>query len=66
VPTGEALGEGGRGAHRWQGDARQNRKRHSSAGEVWNGGCSDARSDGRWRVGRAARGRSVGMEEAGA
>jgi hypothetical protein len=35
-------------------------------GEAWDGGCSGVRSSGRRRVGRAARGRSVGMEEAAA
>jgi hypothetical protein len=38
----------------------------SSAGEVWDEGCSDVRSGGRRGVRRAVRGRSVGMEEAGA
>jgi hypothetical protein len=57
--TGEALGGGGRGG------ARQNSKRRSSVGEAWDGGCSGTRSGGQRGVGRAAQGRSVGMEEAG-
>jgi hypothetical protein len=54
VPMGEALGGGGSGAHRWRGGARRSKKRRSSVEEAWNGGCSDARSGGRRRVGRTA------------
>jgi hypothetical protein len=43
---GEALGGGGRGAHRWRGGARWSRKKRSSAGEAWDGGCSGVRSGG--------------------
>jgi hypothetical protein len=70
--------KGGRGAHgRGAGRRRQgrspvagrreaSRKMRSSVGEMWDGGCSDARSGRRRGVGRAAQGRLVGMEEAGA
>jgi hypothetical protein len=60
---GEALGGGGKGAHRWWGGARQSRKRRSLAGEAWDGGCSGVRSGGRWGVDRSGwrrRGREHG------
>jgi hypothetical protein len=60
---GEALGGGGRGAHRWQGGARQSRKRRSSAGEAWDGGCSGVRSGqvaGGWVGGTGSIGRDGG------
>jgi hypothetical protein len=49
--AGEAMGGGGRGAHRWWGSARHSRKRCSLAGEAWGGGgrgamSSSARSGG--------------------
>jgi hypothetical protein len=45
--TGEVRGGGGRSAHRWRGGVRSSRKRRSSAGEAWDGGCNDVRSGGR-------------------
>jgi hypothetical protein len=50
APTGEALGGGGKGAHRWRGNARRSRKMRSSTGD---GGCSSVRSGGRHRVDRS-------------
>jgi hypothetical protein len=47
---GEALGGGGRGAHQWRDGARWSRKRRSSVGKAWDGGCSGVRSGGRHGV----------------
>jgi hypothetical protein len=49
----EALGGGGRGAHRWRGCMRRSRKRRSSAVQAYDGGCSGVRSGGRHGVDRS-------------
>jgi hypothetical protein len=61
--TGEATGGGGRGAHRWWGDARHRRKRCSPVGKAWGGGGRGAMS-GSVRSGSAGLG-CVGSEVAG-
>jgi hypothetical protein len=44
APVGEAMGRGGRGAHRWWGGVRRSRKRHLPVGEVWGPMSSGMRS----------------------
>jgi hypothetical protein len=47
--AGEAMGGGGRGAHRWWGGVRRSRKQCSPVGEAWGGGGRGAMSDSvRW------------------
>jgi hypothetical protein len=66
APVGEAMGGGGRGAHRWWGGARRSRKRRSLAGVgrgvmLGNVGSGVAVSFGQRGVGWVARGRSGGQ-----
>jgi hypothetical protein len=45
-PVGEAMGGGGRGAHRWWGGARCSRKQRSPTGEAWGVGGRGVMSSG--------------------
>jgi hypothetical protein len=63
---GEALGGGGKGAHRWRSGVRWSRNRHSSAGEAWDV-VARGRAGGMGSIGRDGGGGGEwhGIERAG-